>query len=56
MSPNIQNKIDELFQEVSNIRDLNIKFDTLTYIEQQAAYQLWELEEDMRVDQNMKNI
>ena len=56
MSPNLQHKIDELLQEVSNINDLNIKFDTLTYIEQQAGFLLWQLEEDMHVDQNMKNI
>jgi len=56
MTPKIQSEIDALLQKIGEINDLNMKFDTLTYIEQQAGFMLWQLEEDMHVDQNMKNI
>ncbi|MCQ2285536.1 MAG: hypothetical protein MJZ76_01515 [Bacteroidales bacterium] len=56
MNNNIQIKIDEVIQEISQLNDLNIKVDTLKYMEQQASFMLWQLEEDLRVDQNMKNI
>ncbi|MBQ4356227.1 MAG: hypothetical protein II757_06165 [Bacteroidales bacterium] len=56
MDNNIKNKIDEVLEEIGKINDLNAKVDILTYMEQQAGFQLWQLEEDYRVDQNMKNI
>ncbi|MCQ2262731.1 MAG: hypothetical protein MJZ70_00440 [Bacteroidales bacterium] len=56
MDNNIKIKIDEIMEEICKIPDLNAKVDILTYMEQQAGFQLWQLEEDFRVDQNMKNI
>lgn len=56
MNENLRKEIDAVIQEISQINDLNIKADLLTYMERQAAFMLWQIEEDLRVDQNMKNI
>jgi hypothetical protein len=56
MNENLRKEIDAVIQEICQINDLNIKADLLTYMERQAAFLLWQIEEDLRVDQNMKNI
>ncbi|MBO4646091.1 MAG: hypothetical protein J5642_06205 [Bacteroidales bacterium] len=53
---NLKEKIDALVQEISQLNDLNIKHDVLVYMEQQASWMLWQIDEDYHVDQNMKNI
>jgi len=55
MNKNYREQIDQLIQEIGEITDLNIKADLLTYMEQQSSFLLWQLDEDLRVDQNMKN-
>ena len=55
MDNNIKLRIDEILEEICKINDLNAKADILTYMERQAAFQLWQLEEDLRVDHNMKD-
>lgn len=56
MDNNIKVKIDEIIQEISLINDLNMKADILTYMQQQSGFMLWQIEEDLHVDQNMRNI
>lgn len=56
MDNNIKIKIDEILQEISTINDLNMKADILTYMQQQSGFMLWQIEEDLHVDQNMRNI
>ncbi len=56
MDNNLKIKIDEILQEIGNIRDLNMKADILTYMQQQSGFMLWQIEEDLHVDQNMRNI
>lgn len=55
MDNNIKLRIDEILEEICKINDLNAKANILTYMERQAAFQLWQLEEDLRVDHNMKD-
>ncbi len=55
MDNNIKVRIDEILEEICKINDLTAKADILTYMERQAAFQLWQLEEDLRVDHNMKD-
>ena len=56
MDNNIKIKIDEVLQEISQVNDLNQRVDILTYMQQQSGFMLWQLEEDIHVDQNMRNI
>ena len=39
--------------DLGNVTDLNIKVDILNYMEQQAAFMLWQLEEEQRIDENL---
>ena len=55
MDNNIRVKIDEILEEICKINDLTAKADILTYMERQAAFQLWQLEEDLRVDHKKKD-
>ncbi len=55
MNNNFKNKIDTLVEEISEISDLNIKVDILNYMERQANYLLWQLEEEKRIDENSRN-
>lgn len=50
MDNNFKIKIDALANEISTVTDLNIKIDILNYMEQTAAYMLWQLEEEKRID------
>ncbi len=50
MDNNMKLEIDQLVNKISNMTDLNIKVSVLNYMEQQAAYMLWQLEEEKRID------
>ena len=56
MDNNIKQKIDEIVNEIGNINDLNIKHAILTYMEQQAAYMLWLLEDEKHIDNDSFNV
>lgn len=56
MDNNIKQKIDELVNEISAINDLNIKHAVLTYMEQQAGYLLWQMEDEKHIDNDSHNV
>lgn len=56
MNNNIKQKIDEIINEISGINDLNIKHAILTYMEQQAGYMLWQLEDEKHIDNDSMNV
>lgn len=56
MDNNIKQKIDELVNEISAINDLNIKHAVLTYLEQQAGYLLWQMEDEKHIDNDSHNV
>jgi hypothetical protein len=55
MDNNFKQKIDALMTELSNVTDLNIKVDILNYMEQQSSYMLWQLEDEVRIDEDSKD-
>lgn len=55
MDINFKRKIDELVNEVSNVTDLPTKIDILNYMEQQANYMLWMLEDEQRIDEDSRD-
>ena len=55
MDNNFKIKIDQIIQDLGKVNDLNIKVDILNYMEQQVAFLLWQLEEEQRIDENMKS-
>lgn len=56
MDNNIKQRIDEITNEISNITDLNIKHACLTYMEQQAAFMLWQMEDEKHIDNDSYNV
>ena len=56
MDNNIKIKIDEIINEISAINDLNIKHAILTYMEQQAAFMLWQIEDEKHIDNDAQNV
>lgn len=56
MDNNIKKRIDEITNEISNINDLNIKHACLTYMEQQAAFMLWQMEDEKHIDNDSYNV
>ena len=56
MDNNIKKKIDEIINEISAINDLNIKHAVLTYMEQQAGYLLWQMEDEKHIDNDSHNV
>ena len=56
MDNNIKKKIDDIVNEISNINDLNIKHAVLTYMEQQAGYLLWQMEDEKHIDNDSHNV
>lgn len=56
MDNNIKIKIDEILNEIGKINDLNIKNSILTYMEQQAAFMLWQLEDEKHIDNDSYNV
>ena len=50
MDNNIKQRIDEITNEISKLTDLNIKHASLTYMEQQAAFLLWQMEDEKHID------
>ncbi|MBR6417222.1 MAG: hypothetical protein IKS36_00265 [Bacteroidales bacterium] len=56
MDNNIKQRIDEITNEISNINDLNIKHACLTYMEQQAAFMLWQMEDEKHIDNDSYNV
>lgn len=55
MDNNFKQKIDAIIAELSEVNDLNIKVDILNYMDQQAAYLLWQLEEEQHIDENLRS-
>ena len=55
MDNNFKMKIDNLVGEINQVNELNIKIDILNYLEQQAAYMLWTLEEEQRIDNDSRD-
>ncbi|KWW29552.1 MAG: hypothetical protein AUK63_1463 [bacterium P3] len=56
MDNNFKIKIDALVGEISQVNNLNIKIDILNYLEQQASYMLWQLEEEKRIDDDSHDV
>lgn len=56
MDNNIKQKIDEITNEISNINDLNIRHACLTYMEQQASFLLWQMEDSKHIDNDAFNV
>ena len=56
MDNNIKKKIDEIVNEISAINDLNIKHAVLTYMEQQAGFMLWQMEDEKHIDNDSHNV
>ena len=56
MDNNIKKKIDEIVNEIGNITDLNIKHAVLTYMEQQAGFMLWQMEDEKHIDNDSHNV
>ncbi len=56
MDNNIKQKIDAIINEISGLTDLNIKHAVLTYMEQQAAYMLWQLADEKHIDNDSYNV
>lgn len=55
MDNNFKQKIDAIITELSDITDLNNKLDILNYMEQQASFMLWQLEDERHLDENNRN-
>ncbi len=55
MDNNFKQKIDAIITELGNVNELNIKIDILNYMEQQANYLLWQLEEEKRIDDDSRD-
>ena len=53
---NFKNKIDEILNEIGTINDLNIKYSILTYMEQQAGFMLWQMEDEKHIDDDANNV
>lgn len=56
MDNSIRKKVDELVNEICAINELNIKVAALEYMEQQAAYMLWQLEDEKHIDNDSHNV
>lgn len=56
MDNNFKQKIDAIVTELCKVNDLNIKIDILNYMEQQASFLLWQLEDEKHLDENNHNI
>ena len=56
MDNNIKKKIDEIVNEIGAINDLNIKHAVLTYMEQQAGFMLWQMEDEKHIDNDSHNV
>lgn len=55
MDINFKRKIDELVNEVSTITDLTTKVEVLNYMEMQANFMLWQIEEEKRIDDDSRD-
>ncbi len=55
MDNNFKEKIDTLVSEIAEVNDLNIKLDILNYMEQQASFMIWQLEDERHIDENLRN-
>ena len=55
MDNNFKQKIDAVITELGTVTDLNIKTDILNYMEQQASYLLWQLEDERRIDEDSRD-
>lgn len=55
MDVNFKEKIDRLIAEVSALTDLTHKVEVLNYIEQQAGFLLWQLEDEQRIDEDSRD-
>lgn len=55
MDNNFKIKIDALIQEISEIKDLKIKADILDYVERQAGFLLWQMEDELHIDEDVHN-
>ena len=51
MDNNLKQKVDALITEITEISDLNIKVSVLNYMEQQASFMLWQLDDDQRLNE-----
>lgn len=56
MDNNLKVKIDKLVDEINTITDLNIKISVLDYMEQQASFMLWQLEDAKHIDNDSHNV
>ena len=51
MDNNLKQKVDALITEISDISDLTIKVSVLNYMEQQASFMLWQLDDEQRLNE-----
>lgn len=55
MDNNFKEKIDAIITELSEVNDLQIKLSVLNYMEQQASFLIWQLEDEQHLDENSRN-
>ena len=53
---NLKQRIDALISEVANIHDLVQKVAILEYMEQEAGYLLWQLSDEIHIDNDSQNV
>ena len=56
MDNNLKKKIDDIVAEISAITDLTHKVSILEYMEQQSSYMLWQLQDEIHIDYDSKNV
>lgn len=56
MDNNFKEKIDALVSEINAVQSLVSKVEILNYMEQQSSYMLWQLEDEIHIDEDVHNI
>ncbi len=49
-------KIDAIVAEINQITDLTQKVEILDYMEQQSSWMLWQLQDEVHIDHDSRNI
>lgn len=56
MDNNFKQKIDNLVTEICGVTSLISKIEILDYMEQQASFLLWQLEDEKHIDDDSHNV
>lgn len=55
MDNNFKEKIDALVTEICAVTDLTKKVEILNYMEMQSSFMLWQLEDEVRIDEDSRD-